>query len=317
MHPISIRFRVPGMIVLVFAAIFTSSSTPAQEQKVEYIPTTLSDTLTMLKGRGGNIAISAGEDGVYIIDDQVQPLTDQLLVAISKISDQPIRFVINTHYHGDHVGGNEAIGKSGAVIVAHDNIHKRMSSDQISHFFNETTLAWPKGALPVVTFNDQITLHFNGEEARVYHVPLGHTDGDCIVHFPASDVIHMGDIFFNKLYPFIDLDAGGSIQGMISGVELGLSIAGKNTQIIAGHGPLGNKDSLAEYLDFLNNARDKVQKLIDEGKSLEETVAAQPTAQWDAALGEIWITPEQMVIFIYNSLKGIPQFTPLNSGGEQ
>jgi glyoxylase-like metal-dependent hydrolase (beta-lactamase superfamily II) len=127
----------------------------------------------------------------------------------------------------------------------------------------------------------------------------------------------MGDIYFNGLYPYIDLDGGGSIQGMISGAELGLSIAGKDTQIIPGHGPLGNKASLAGYLDFLVNARDKVQKLIDEGKSLEETVAARPTAQWDASLGEAWITPEQMVTFIFNSLKGIPQFTPLNSGGEQ
>jgi len=270
----------------------------------------------MLKGRGGNIAISAGEDGVYLIDDQLEPVTDQLLVAISEISGQPIRFVINTHYHGDHVGGNEAIGKGGAIIIAHDNIHKRMSSDQFNHFFDATTPAWPKDALPVITFNDQVTLHFNGETARVYHVPHGHTDGDSIVYFPASDVIHMGDIYFNGLYPYIDLDGGGSIQGMISGAELGLSIAGKDTQIIPGHGPLGNKASLAEYRDFLVKARNNVQKLIGEGKSLEETVAARPTAQWDAILGEVWITPEQLVIFIYNSLKGIDQFTPLNSDGE-
>ena len=316
MHLALIRFRFPGIIALVITVLFASTSIPAQEDKVEYIPTPLSDTLTMLKGRGGNIAISAGEDGVYIIDDQLEPLTDQLLAAIGKVSDQPIRFVINTHYHGDHVGGNEAIGKGGAVIIAHDNIHKRMSSDQFNVFFDATTPAWPKDALPVVTFNDQVTLHFNSEIAKVYHVPHGHTDGDSIVHFPASDVIHMGDIYFNGLYPYIDLDGGGSIQGMISGAELGLSMAGKDTQIIPGHGPLGNKASLAEYRDFLVKARDNVQKLIDDGKSLEETVATQPTAQWDAILGEVWITPEQLVIFIYNSLKSISEFTPLNSDGD-
>ncbi len=147
-------------------------------------------------------------------------------------------------------------------------------------------------------------------------MPHGHTDGDSIVHFPASDVIHMGDIYFNGLYPYIDLDGGGSIQGMISGAELGLSLAGKDTQIIPGHGPMGDKASLAEYHDFLIKARNNVQKLIDEGKSLEQAVAAQPTAQWDAILGEVWITPEQLVIFIYNSLKGITEFTPLNSEGE-
>jgi len=278
MHPVSMCCKFPGIIALVVTVLFASTSTPAQEEKVEYIPTKLSDTLTMLKGRGGNIAISAGEDGVYIIDDQLEPVTDQLLVAISQISSQPIRFVINTHYHGDHVGGNEAIGKAGAVIIAHDNIHKRMSSDQFNHFFD--------------------------------------ADGDSIVHFPASDVIHMGDIYFNGLYPYIDLDGGGSIQGMISGAELGLSIAGKDTQIIPGHGPMGDKASLAEYRDFLVKARNNVQKLIDEGNSLEQAVAAQPTAQWDAILGEVWITPEQLVTFIYNSLKGIAEFTPLNSEGE-
>lgn len=316
MHAVPIRFRFPGIIALVITALFASTSTPAQEQKVEYIPTTLSDTLTMLKGQGGNIAISAGEDGVYIIDDQLQPLTDQLLVAISEISDQPIRFVINTHFHHDHVGGNETIGKGGAVIIAHDNIHQRMSSDYYSNFFDNTWPAWPQVALPVITFNDQITLHFNGEIAKVYHVPHGHTDGDSIVHFPASDVIHMGDIYFNGLYPYIDLDGGGNIEGMIAGAELGVSIAGEDTQIIPGHGPLSNKANLAEYRDFLVTARNNVQKLIDQGKNLEQAVAARPTAQWDATLGAVWITPEQLVIFIYNSLQGIAEFTPLNADDE-
>ncbi len=316
MRPVSIRIRFPGIVALVINALLVTPSSLAQEHKVEYIPTTLSDTLTMLMGSGGNIAISAGEDGVYIIDDQLEPLTDQLLAAISEISGQPIRFVINTHYHGDHVGGNETLGKGGAVIIAHENIRKRMSSDQFSHFFNATTPAWPKDALPVITFNDQVTLNFNGEIAKVYHVPNGHTDGDSIVHFPASDVIHMGDIYFNGRYPFIDLDGGGSIQGMISGAELGLSIAGKDTRIIPGHGPLGNKAGLAEYHDFLVKARNNVQQLIDSGKSLEESIAARPTAQWDDILGQAWITPEQLVIFIYNSLQGVPEFTPLNSDGE-
>ena len=316
MHPVSIPFRFTAILALVTTVLFVTTSTQAQENKVEYVPTTLSDTLTMLKGSGGNIAISAGEDGVYIIDDQMEPVTDQLLEAISEISGQSIRFVINTHYHHDHVGGNEAIGKGGAVIIAHDNIRKRMSGDQVSIFLNKTTPAWPKDALPVITFNDQVTLHFNGEMAKVYHVPHGHTDGDSIVYFPASDVIHMGDIYFNGLYPYIDLDGGGNIQGMITGAELGLSIAGEDTQIIPGHGPLSNKASLAEYLEFLVKARDNVQKLIDQGMTLEEAVEARPTAQWDAILGEVWITPEQLVIFIYNSLKGIPEFTPLSSNDD-
>lgn len=316
MPSVSIRSGFPFLPAVALAALLVSVSCPADDEKVEYIPTRLSDTLTMLKGRGGNIAISAGEDGVYIIDDQVKPVTDQLLAAIAEITDQPIRFVINTHYHPDHVGGNEVISKGGAIIIAHDNVRKRMSSEQFNHFFNETAPAWPKDSLPVVTFTDQVTLHFNGETAQVIHVPHGHTDGDSIVYFPDSDVIHMGDLYFNGLYPFIDLDAGGSIQGMISGVEQGLALAGKDTQIIPGHGPLSDKASLTEYHDFLVKARDNVQKLIDEGKSLEETVAAKPTAQWDTILGGIWITPEQLVTFIYNSLQGITEFTPLHSDHE-
>ena len=263
----------------------------------------------MIKGRGGNIAVSSGEDGVFIIDDQLKPLTDQLLASITKVSDRPIRFVINTHYHGDHVGGNETLGAAGSVIIAHDNIRKRMTSDQFSHFFNETTPAWPKDSLPVVTFNDQVTLHLNGEAVTVTHVPRGHTDGDSIVHFPDSNVLHMGDIFFNGLYPFIDLDGGGSIQGMIAAVELGIGMADAETRIIPGHGPLGDLRSLQEYHDFLTKARDNVQALIDQGMSLEQAVEAKPTAEWDEILGKVWITPEQLVIFIYNSLTGVDHFT--------
>ena len=293
----------------VTLAIALAAPSFAQEQEVEYIATPLSSTVTMIKGRGGNIAVSSGEDGVFIIDDQLKPLTDQLLASITKVSERPIRFVINTHYHGDHVGGNETLGAAGSVIIAHDNIRKRMTSDQFSNFFNESTPAWPKNSLPVVTFNDQVTLHLNGEAVTVTHVPRGHTDGDSIVHFPDSNVIHMGDVFFNGLYPYIDLDGGGSIQGMIAAVELGMGMADAETHIIPGHGPLGDLNSMREYHAFLTKARDNVQALIDQGMSLEQAVEAKPTAEWDEILGKVWITPEQLVIFIYNSLTGVDHFT--------
>jgi glyoxylase-like metal-dependent hydrolase (beta-lactamase superfamily II) len=263
----------------------------------------------MLKGRGGNIAVSAGADGVFIIDDQLEPLTEQLLAAIRQIDERPVRFVINTHYHGDHVGGNEALGQAGSVIIAHDNIHRRMSSDQFNHFFDDTTPAWPADALPVVTFNDKVTLHLNGEPVTAHHVPRGHTDGDSIVHFPQSNVLHMGDIFFNGLYPYIDLDGGGSIQGMIAAVDAGITLADENTKVIPGHGPMSDRAGLIEYRGFLIEARDKVQALVDEGRSLEEAIAAKPTAKWDAALGGVWITPDQLTTFIYNSLTGVDHYT--------
>jgi glyoxylase-like metal-dependent hydrolase (beta-lactamase superfamily II) len=308
-----IRSLFAGAIAAL--AALTAPVSFAQDQQVEYVPTALSPTVTMIKGRGGNIAVSSGEDGVFIIDDQIKPLTDQLLAAIRKISDQPIRFVINTHYHGDHVGGNETLGSSGSVIIAHDNIRERMTTDQFSHFFGETTPAWPKESLPVVTFSDQVTLHFNGESVEVRHVPRGHTDGDSIVYFPDSNVLHMGDIMFNGLYPFIDLDGGGGIQGMIAGVESGMELADGETRVIPGHGPLTDLAGLREYHAFLTRARDNVQALIDQGMSLQQAVDAKPTAEWDEILGKVWITPEQLVTFIYNSLTGVDHFTPLETEG--
>jgi glyoxylase-like metal-dependent hydrolase (beta-lactamase superfamily II) len=302
-------FRIPLASAIAGLVLLTTAPARAQENKVDYVPTSLSSTVTMIKGRGGNIAVSAGEDGVFIIDDQLEPLTDQLVAAIRLISDEPIRFVINTHYHGDHVGGNEKIGKAGAVIIAHDNIRERMTTDQFNHFFNDTTPAWPKGALPVVTFNNQATLHLNGESVTAYHVPRGHTDGDSIVYFSESNVLHMGDIFFNGRYPYIDLDGGGTIQGMISAVEKGLVLSNDETRVIAGHGPMSDRAGLQEYHDFLVTVRDRVQALIDQGMSLEQAIAAKPTAEWDDILGEVWITGDQLVTFVYNSLTGVDHFT--------
>jgi cyclase len=297
-------------LLFLAALLATTGSISAQEKKVEFSTFQLSDTIYMLRGRGGNVGVSSGEDGLYIIDDQVQPVTSQLLQAIGKISDKPIRFIINTHYHADHTGGNETIGKSGALIIAHDNIHKRMTTEQVSIFMKNSTPPYAKDALPVVTFNDQISLHFNGETATAYHVAHGHTDGDSIIHFPASNVIHMGDMYFNTLYPYVDLDAGGSIQGMVHAADLALSLADDGTRIIPGHGPLGVTEDLRTYRDYLIKASANVQTLIDEKLSLQQIIAAQPTAEWDEDLGKTWITPAQFVTFIYNSLKGIHEYTP-------
>ncbi len=297
--------------LLLVAVLFASiNSTSAQEKTVEFSTFQLSDTVYMLKGRGGNIGISTGEDGLYIIDDQIKPVTSQLLQAIRKISNKPIRFVINTHYHADHTGGNETIGAAGAVIIAHDNIRKRMTTEQVSIFMNNTTPPYPKGALPVVTFSDRMSLHLNGETATAYYVANGHTDGDSIIHFPVSNVIHMGDMYFNGLYPYVDLDAGGSMQGLVAAADLALSMADESTRIIPGHGPLAVSEDLKNYRDFLIQAGANVQELIDKGMDLQQIIAAKPTGEWDEALGKTWITPAQFVTFIYNSLKGIHHYTP-------
>ena len=295
----------------VFFLVLTINPAWAQDEAVEYVATKLSDTLTMLKGRGGNIAVSSGADGVFIIDDQYRHLADQLLEAIGKVSDEPIRFVINTHYHHDHVGGNEVIGNAGAVIIAHDNIRERMNSEQFSNFFGSSSPPWPEDALPVVTFNDRMTLHFNGESVTAYHVPHGHTDGDSIIHFPDSNVVHMGDVFFNGLYPYIDLDGGGSIQGMIAGVEKGLELSDDDSRIIPGHGPLTDRAGLEDYRALLVTIRDRVQALVDQGMTLQQAVGARPTAERDEKLGGAFIKPDQLVIFVYNSLTGTDRYTPL------
>jgi len=295
------------LIVILFAAI---DSTFAEENKVEFKTFQLSDTVYMLMGRGGNVGISTGEDGLYIIDDQVRPVTEGLLQAIRKISDKPIRFVINTHYHADHTGGNEVIGGAGAVIIAHDNIRKRMTTEQVSIFMNNTTPPYAKAALPVLTFNDRMSLHLNGESATAYYVANGHTDGDSIIHFPVSNVIHMGDMFFNGMYPYIDLDAGGSVEGMVIAADLALSMANESTRIIPGHGQLAITEDLKNYRDFLIKASTNVQALIDQDMNLQQIIAAKPTEEWDETLGKVWIKPAQFVTFIYNSLEDIHHYTP-------
>lgn len=255
-----------------------------------------------LYGRGGNIGVSAGEDGVFLVDDQFAPLTDKIRAALAELGDRPMRFVINTHWHGDHTGGNENFGKAGAVIVAHDNVRSRMSTDQFMKAFDRTVPASPPAALPVVTFNDTVTFHLNGDTITVQHVASGHTDGDSIVHFQDADVLHMGDIFFNSGYPFIDLGSGGSVQGMIEAVETGLELAGENTKIIPGHGPLTDRAGLEAYHRMLTTITERVRVQIAEGKSLKEVQAAGVTSEFDERWGGAFINAKRFVSFVYQSL---------------
>jgi len=271
-----------------------------QFDDVEIKTVAVGDGVWMLEGRGGNIGVSAGEDGVVLIDDQFAPLSDKIRAAVKSIVDQPIRFVLNTHWHGDHTGGNESLGGAGAVIVAHDNVRKQMS---VEHLWQDRTIpAAPSGALPVVTFTQSVTFHLNGEQIHAIHVPTAHTDGDSMVHFPKANVLHMGDVFFNGMYPFIDTSTGGSVDGVIAAVGEALKIVDGETKIIAGHGPLSDREELLVYRDVLTKIRDAVAPLVEAGKSLEQIQEAKPTAEFDEVWGGGFIKPEQFVGIVYQSL---------------
>lgn len=268
--------------------------------KVKIKTTALRGGTYMLTGAGGNIVASAGNDGVFIIDDQFAPLAGKIRAAVGKLSPKPLRFVINTHWHGDHTGGNETLGKAGAVIVAHENVRKRMSLGQLLR--GQKVAPAPGAALPVVTFTQDLTLHLNGDNVRVQHVARAHTDGDALVKFERANVLHMGDIYFNGLYPFIDASSGGSIGGLLAAIESGLALSDANTLVVPGHGPVGNRAELAAYGAMLKGHRDRVAALKAQGKTLAQVIAAKPTASTDDALGKAFIKPDQLVTFIYETL---------------
>jgi len=215
--------------LLALCAALCGAPAAAQDpdfSKVEIKTEKLAATTYMLTGAGGNLGLSVGPDAVFLVDDQFAPLTPKIVAAVAKLSPKPVGFVINTHWHGDHTGGNENLGKTGALIVAHENVRKRMSSEQFIEFINMKVSAEPRDALPVVTFASDVTFHLNGDDILVRHVPRAHTDGDAIVHFRNSDVLHMGDIFFNMMYPFIDTSSGGTVDGVVAGADKGLELAG-------------------------------------------------------------------------------------------
>ena len=296
----------PFSYLPVIIALLLSAAAPSQEDRFAGVEITTHDVapgIYMLVGMGGNIGVSVGEDGVFMIDDQFAPLTDRITAAVAALTDQPIRFVINTHWHGDHTGGNENLGNQGALIVAHDNVYQRMSRDTEIGAFNQIVPAAPKAALPVITFNDNVTFRLNGEEIRVVHYQHSHTDGDSVIHFVNANVIHTGDIWFNGSYPFIDTSSGGSTDGVISSIRTLIDLADDNTRIIPGHGPLSGRQGMQGYLEMLETVRDRMNKLIAEGNSLEEIIELKPNADYDDAMGKGFINPETFLQILYGDLK--------------
>ena len=286
-------------LVLCWAVAVSAQS---DFSKVEIRTTSLGSGIAMLEGSGGNLGVSTGPDGVFLIDDQFAPLTGKIRAAIAKLSPEPIRFVLNTHWHGDHTGGNENLGRGGVLILAHHHVRARMSSEQFMASRGITIPASPPEALPVVTFEDGVSLHLNGHTIEVHHVEPAHTDGDSIVHFREADVLHLGDTYFSGFYPFFDSSSGGRIDGMIAAAERALELAGPETRIIPGHGPLSNRKDLVRSRQMLIQIRDRVRNLIEDGKDRAQVVAAHPSRSFDAEFGKGFIKPDDFVALVYESL---------------
>jgi cyclase len=292
--------------LFIFAFAMMSSALTAFGQsmdEVEIVTHPVADGVYMLAGQGGNIGLVATSDGAFLIDDQFAPLTDRILAAVAEVTDQPVKFVLNTHWHFDHTGGNENLADAGVMVVAHDNVRQRLAAGQFMEFFGREVAPAPDGALPVVTFNDSITFHMGEHAIHAFHVANAHTDGDAIIHLAKADVIHAGDVVFYGLYPFIDAGSGGSLDGMIAAVGQMLDLAGEKTRIIPGHGPVIDRDQLADYGEMLQTVRSRLVERMEKGQSLTEIQADGITAEWDDGWGGGFIPPDRWVEMLYRSLK--------------
>jgi glyoxylase-like metal-dependent hydrolase (beta-lactamase superfamily II) len=277
--------------VLTLGLILSSTSLVPRGQaqdfsRVEIRAEKLRDNIYVLFGAGGNMGMSVGDDGVFLIDDQFAPLTEKIKKTIATVSEQPVRFVVNTHFHFDHSGGNENLGKEGAVIVAHRNVRERMAKDQFVKAFNARTPAQPGVALPVVTFTEGVSLHLNGDEAIIRHIEHAHTDSDSLIYFKKANVIHMGDTFTNGPYPFVDVGNGGTIDGVIEAAKAGLAMADDETLIIPGHGQIATKADLDAHLTRVQITRDIIDKLKRTGISREDVIRAKPLDKYESTWGK-------------------------------
>lgn len=295
--------RLGGVALFAVAVAGVAGGPVAGRQEMANVEITtieLESDLFMLMGRGGNIGLSVGDDGAFLIDDQFAPLTEKILAAVSAVTDQPVRWVLNTHWHGDHTGGNENLGEAGAMIVAHENVYRRMNPAEFAGLVGRSDQA-SRAALPVVTFDEGVRFHWNGRHIEVTHIGRAHTDGDAIVHFPRANVFHMGDTFFRGRYPFVDVDSGGGVDGVIAAANFVLERSSEGTRIIPGHGELAGPEHLREYRDMLETVRLRVAGLVANGRTEDQVVAAAPTADLDAVWGE---NPERFVRAVYRSLAG-------------
>jgi glyoxylase-like metal-dependent hydrolase (beta-lactamase superfamily II) len=302
----STAIRYSHILVASFALLAFSANVQAQAQqdfsKVEIKTTKITNNFYTLEGQGGTIGVLAGPDGVFMVDSQFAPLTEKIVTAIRKISDRPIKFMVNTHVHGDHTGGNENLGKMGVVILARENLRNRLMHPAPAANGTPGVPA-PPAALPMITYNAPLTFHMNGEDVQLIPVPVAHTDGDTMVRFVTADVIMTGDFYRSIQYPNIDRINGGSLNGMIDGLGQIIARSGPNTKIIPGHGPTVDRNAVVAHRDMILAVRDRVAKLVEQGKTQEEVLAAKPTADYDAKVPNSAETTQRFVTQLYAELK--------------
>ncbi|APG63781.1 hypothetical protein LPB140_10105 [Sphingorhabdus lutea] len=300
MRKLALKISVFAMMAGVSLAPHIASAHQEKAQGPLITTEKLSDNVAVLFGRGGNIAVSHGADGTVLIDDQFADMTDPIKKAVADLGADEVKYLINTHWHGDHSGGNENFGNAGAIIFAHENVRIRMANDQMRG--ERVIAASPKAALPVITYDDGIKLHLNDDVIHVIHMPDGHTDGDSIIYWEKANIIHMGDLFFNKVtLPFIDLSSGGDVYGVLRASEMALQLANDDTKIIPGHGPMANKADLQEYSAMLVSIIAVVTQQIAEGKSLKEIQEMKPAAKWDVN-PNAFIKGDAFIEAVYKSL---------------
>ncbi len=285
---------IVASLTLSLALAAAAQAPQTDYSKVEIKTTRIADDFYTLEGQGGTISVLAGPDGVLLVDSQFAPLTDKLVAAVKAVSNQPIRYLVNTHIHGDHIGGNENFAKLGALIFSRDQLRERLA---------QSNPAAPR-ALPVVTYDNEVTIHINGEDVKLIPIRAAHTDGDTLISFPRHDILAVGDYIRTVGYPRIDLNNGGSMKGLLAAYEQTIKLAGPATKIIPGHGPITDRNGVAAQRDLVLAVSEKIRPLVQQGKSVEEVIAAKPTAQFDASVPSSETTSEQLVRWLYAELKG-------------
>ena len=288
-------------IFFVFLSLSTVDVTYASH--LETNTTKLNNNMYIIEGSTVNVIVFIGNDGVILVDDQYAPVTEKIKSVIANLTDKPIKFVINTHWHPDHTGGNENLGEAGAIIISHENVRKRLSNDQFFEFINMTIPALPEKGLPIITFSKNLTFYQNNEEIKITHLDNGHTDGDSVVFFTKNNIIHVGDVFSDRSYPLMDLSSGGSIDGLIASLKKILLMINKDTKVVGGHSGISNQTKVKEYLNMLIDIHTDINKMIKEGKSLDEIIKSKPTSKYDTIYYDhSFIKPKDIITNIYMSL---------------